>query len=190
MMDSEPYVREVVRRLLDAERRLERLESLESGGALAEYGCVAEQVAGGVNGGTFTAGAWQTRTLNTVIHPASWLTLEGDNQTFTLTTGVYVVRASAPAFWVGQHIAKLRRIVGGAGGADVLVGTAEYSSAAGSYTQSRSWVIGTVEVEAAYGSEGYRVQHQCYTTKADNGMGVRSQIATQNYTVVELWRLS
>lgn len=185
-MTSDAYTREVIRRLLDAERRLERLEAQESGGT--QYGCVAQQVTGDINGGTFTSGSWQTRTLNTVIHPASWLTLEADNQTFTLTTGIYVVQASAPAYMVNQHIAKLRRIAGGAGGADVLMGTAEY--AADAYTQSRSWVIGTVEVEAAYGSEGYRVQHQCNTTKTGNGMGVRSMIATQNYTVVELWRLS
>ena len=70
---------------------------------------VEDQQADGTSGGTFTSGARQTRTLNTVvlntITGASLLT----NQV-VLPPGTYEIEWSAPAYRVEDHTTYLRNV--------------------------------------------------------------------------------
>src|SRR6185503_4616539 len=64
-------------------------------------------------GGTFTSGAWRTRTLNTeAADTGSYGTL-ASNQ-ITLTAGTYIIRASAPAYRVNSHILRLQNVTAAA----------------------------------------------------------------------------
>lgn len=67
---------------------------------------VRDVKASGVNGGTFTAGTWQTRDLNDLRGDSSFITIN-EATTFTLDSGLYEISASAPARNVNQHQIRL-----------------------------------------------------------------------------------
>jgi len=65
------------------------------------------------HGGTFTAGAWQTRDLNTEISDADNIVSISSNQ-FTLIPGTYLIQFGAPAYGVSYHRARLYDITNSA----------------------------------------------------------------------------
>src|SRR5687768_2319629 len=72
---------------------------------------LVDEKAANTAGGTFTTGAWRTRTLNTEKLDEITSTL-ASNQ-FTLPAGTYNIVASAPAFFVSRHQTRLRNITDG-----------------------------------------------------------------------------
>ena len=122
--------------------------------------------ASGTAGGTFTAGAWQTRTLNTVEGDASIVSLSANQ--FTLAAGKYEIEASAPAGMVGGHILKLRNITDST---DVLAGTVEYTSQNAYYAVTQSKVEGVLNLTS---SKTLEIQHRCDVTRASDGFGAAS----------------
>jgi hypothetical protein len=141
-----------------------------------------DQKAQNTAGGTFTSGAWQTRTLNTEVSDAGGHGTLASNQ-ITLAAGTYLVRASAPGWFCTQHQARLQNITDTA---TLLVGTCEYS-ASSTGAQTRSEVHGQFTLASAKVIE---LQHQCQTTKATDGFGVPSNFTTEVYAVVELWKIA
>lgn len=144
---------------------------------------IQEQQAAGVNAGTFTSGAWQTRTLNTVntneIAGASLST----NQ-ITLPAGTYYVEIEAPAVQCGLHKAKLYNITDAA---DVLIGGA-CSTTTASQNQEGSRISGRFTIA---GSKIFEVQHQCSNTKTSNGFGDASGFSViEVYGDVKIWRVT
>lgn len=128
------------------------------------------------NGGTFTSGAWQTRTLNTeVTNDIDGASL-ASNQ-ITLPAGTYEVIASAPGFAVNGHQARLRDVTNSA---TLLLGTSEHSNAA-NYAQTRSFIDGEVTLNAETVVE---LQHYCVSTFSSTGMGVSADIGTEVYAEV------
>lgn len=69
---------------------------------------VQDQKPSGTSGGTFTAGSWQTRDLNTIVYDDIGITLS--NNQITLPIGKYLIEASAPAYCVNMHHIRLRNI--------------------------------------------------------------------------------
>ena len=135
----------------------------------------------GVAGGTFTAGAWQIRDLNTETDPAKICLLSGN--TFQLPQGRYFMRGRMPAYAVAQHQARLWNITLNAA---ALIGTSEYAGAAGN-SASHSWVRGIVEIKAV---TTFRLEHRCLATKTGDGLGVPMNVGTEVYSQLEIWGLA
>lgn len=143
---------------------------------------IQDQKTAGTDGGTFTSGAWQTRDLNTVatntISGASLST----NQ-ITLPAGDYYVTASAPAFNVNAHKAKLRSITGST---DIVIGSSEFCVSS-DQTGNSSVLSGlfTLSIETII-----ELQHRCSLTSSSNGFGENSGLGVvEVYSNIEIWKV-
>jgi len=136
------------------------------------------------DGGTFSAGAWQTRTLNTEDNDAGGLCSLSSNQ-ITLAAGTYRCLISCPAYRVDAHAARLYNVTGSA---LLLMGTAEYTWYNNMLVTTRSVISGQFTVAAGQALE---VQHYCTKTHATIGFGskVFSDATPNIYTVAEFWKL-
>lgn len=141
---------------------------------------ICEEQAANTNGGEFTAGAWQTRTLNTISSQVDVKASLNVNQ-ILLEAGVYLCRIVCPAYAVNRHKARLRNMTDDA---DLLLGTSEYSG--GTAAQTTSIITGRIDLPS---QKVIEVQHRCETTKTVDGFGVASNFSvTEVYTVAEFWR--
>jgi hypothetical protein len=149
---------------------------------------ISDVKASGTDGGTFTAGSYQTRTLNTLSDPTGIITSLSSNQ-FTLTPGEYYIEASAPAAsatsTINQHKAKLRNITDSS---DALIGTTEGNlSPAGTSITTRSFVVGTVTISF---SKTFELQHRCATTRATSGFGAAAGHGdSEVYSIVKITKV-
>ena len=135
--------------------------SVYVGNVTPEQVCrISDQKASGTNGGTFTSGSWQTRTLNTVEGDTSFVTLSANQ--ITLPPGKYNIFAKAPGYVIGFNKAKLYSITDSA---DVIMGTSEYSVAS---VTNASTLSGTLNLSA---TKTYELRHYCTTTGSSNGFG-------------------
>jgi hypothetical protein len=151
-------------------------------GIVGGYICLADQKAQNTAGGTFTSGAWRTRTLNTEVTDTGGDCSLASNQ-FTLTAGTYEVWALAPAHACDRHQARLQNVTDGS---TLITGTVGITSGAAS-VDSVSVVVGRFTVAA---SKALELQHQCQTSKATNGFGVESNFTAEVYSVVVLRRVA
>ncbi len=99
--------------------------------------CLSDVKAYNVAGGTGTAAAWNTRTLNTIAGNNILVTLSASNLTssqFSLLPGTYHIWARAPGHRSDLHVCALSNITSGG---YTLVGSAEWSdrnTGSGAYT--------------------------------------------------------
>lgn len=144
-----------------------------------------DQKATTVAGGTFTAGADQTRVLNTKVVDTGGYCSLSSNQ-FTLQPGTYEIEAIAPALAVGLNQAWLFNVTDSA---VVLVGTSVFSAnAANGFSESK--ILGRFTLAAA---KALSIQHRCATTVATSGFGQACSFATPNlevYTTVVLRKVA
>jgi hypothetical protein len=135
----------------------------------------------GTAGGTFTAGAWQTRDLNTLSGDTEFVSLSSNQ--FTLQAGKYEIESKSPAFRVNRHQVKLRDTTNSV---DALIGAGMLADAASS-DNSLSIIEGVLEITA---TTTYEIQHQCNTTYASAGLGVDSNFSVDSvYTQVKITKL-
>lgn len=122
---------------------------------------ISHEETSGTNGGTFTAGAWQTRPLNTIEGDTELATLSSNQ--FTLKRGIFDIAWGANALRVDLHRTRLRDITNSI-----------------SYQGRNSKSTSTQEVASS--SEGFarieifedttfELQHRCSTTLAGAGFG-------------------
>jgi hypothetical protein len=141
---------------------------------------VREEQVSGTNGGTFTNGAWRTRTLNTtLVNDISGASL-ASNQ-ITLPAGVYEARGRAPAREVGTHRLKFVNVTDTA---DLVLG-----GSGGATGTDNDWA----EVEGRFvlvGTKAVELQHICGTTKATNGFGQGTSLATEVFAEVWIRKLN
>lgn len=137
-----------------------------------------EEEPSGTNGGTFTAGAWQTRVLNGLSTYDQNISLV--NNEFTLGVGKYDILIAAPAYRVGNHQARLQNVTDGI--------TAAYGSTVFSNNS-----IGTVSASiigaaiAVLKPTTFQIQHYCTLTEASDGFGIAAGIGTAEiYTQVKI----
>lgn len=149
------------------------------------YVYVREEQTSGTAGGTFTAAAWQTRTLNTEVYDTAVIASLSANQV-TLPAGTYRFKASAPAFYVNAHKTRLQNITDAS---TVAVGTSENTSTgiSPSGVVTYSEVIGRFTIA---GSKAFSLQHYCSSTQATNGFGLAASIAStvEVYSQLEFWK--
>jgi len=144
---------------------------------------VEDQKSSGSAGGTFTSGAWQTRTLNTVVTNLISGASLSSNQV-TLPAGRYYFEAHAPAFQVNVHKTQLYNI---SDTVSIKIGTTEDSSAADAVT-TRSFVSGEFTLTA---SKTIELQHRCTNTVSSNGFGAAlSTSGVEVYAALKIWKLS
>ncbi len=144
------------------------------------YIYIRDEKTSGTAGGTFTAGSYVKRTLNTaVIDTGSNASVT--SSVVTLQAGTYRFHARAPAFDVNSHKAKLVNTTD----AITYLGTSEYASVVGT-SQSSSHVTGRFTIAAA---KDFELQHRCQTTRAPNGLGVDAGFGdTEVYSEIEFWK--
>lgn len=148
----------------------------------APYVCVQDQRASGTAAGTFTQGAWQTRTLNAVIaNDSNLATLDLSTSRITLPAGTYRCFVRCPAYFVAHHQARLRNI---SMNATALVGSAAKAQSA-SNSMTDSFIAGRFGISSAC---VFEVQHQCQTTSNTNGFGEAGSFGeVEVYTVAQFW---
>jgi len=150
---------------------------------------IEDQKSLNTDGGTFTSGAWQTRTLNTEVVDSSNIVTLSSNQ-FTLGAGTYLVEAVAPAVDCDEHQTRLQNITDGS---TVAMGTSEYCQLDGSGPQqnaSSSRIVSSFTIAA---SKAFEIQHRCTTTRATVGWGKAGNFtgAThEKYTIVKIQKLT
>ena len=130
--------------------------------------------------GTFTAGAWQTRDINTEVVDTDNIVTLSSNQ-FTLQAGTYQIKFGACAYKVNRHITRLRQI---SPAATIASGSSQYSWATDANLQwSRGFARLTISQATAY-----EIQHYCQTTQSDNGFGFQMTYSTSDYVQVEIYK--
>ena len=150
-------------------------------GAAEDYILIRDEKTSGSIGGTFTAGAWQTRDLNTIVADIGSHVSLASNQ-ITLAAGTYKVKVHAPAFKVVRHKTKLRNITDGS---DIVIGSSSYNS-------NTDLVSGDSTLEGRFTIDDSKVielQHRCSTTGSSTGFGVASNFGViEVYAVIEFWK--
>ena len=148
--------------------------------AFDAYAIIVDQKSATTDGGTFTAGDWRTRDLNTELSDPDGIVTISSNQ-FTLAAGSYLIRWACPAFSCERHQSRLQDITNTV--------TREYGlsaySASGGYAATHSFGSSRVVPGAA---TTYEIQHHCSFTKSGNGMGVHGGAGVEQYTLVEIFR--
>ena len=150
------------------------------------YICLKDQKTSATEGGTFTSGAWQTRTLNTIHADSHNLLLSLSNNQFTLPAGTYRVGIVAPAYGVDRHALRLQNITLGT---TTLSGACAYALPTGSGQAAEAYIKGRIQV---YTATTFEVQHRCQSTKASNGFGLAAgtsfTVDYEVFSVAEIWR--
>lgn len=139
------------------------------------------------DGGTFTAGSWITRIINTSVVPQSWASLSSNQ--VTLTQGTYLIEATCPAYNVDRAKAKLFNV---SNSSDEIIGVSTFSghSATNVEAQINCVVLGTLVV--ASGSKTFELQQQCQTTMSVYGFGIGSGISgtAEVYSILKITKLA
>ena len=149
---------------------------------------VVDSKPNGVDGGTFTAGSWQTRTLNTIItNTISGASLS--NNRITLPAGTYIVTAHAPGLDVNQHQAVLFGVSGDTG--NLIVGTTENTTDNSLSTSNpvctKSVIVQHLTLSTTTVLE---LRHKCSVTRTGYGLGsAASTGAGEIYSTVFIERV-
>ena len=152
-------------------------------GGSGYYILITDEKAAGTHGGMFTAGAWQTRDLNTVKTDTGSHASLSNNQ-ITLAAGTYEVEISCPACTVDSHKARLYNITDST---TALVGTTEFANS-GIYTyQARSFIRGMLITDEP---KVFEVQHRCSSTRKTDGFGKAANFdEVEVYTVAQFYKV-
>ena len=154
-----------------------------TGGLFSSYAIICDQKSSGTVSGTFTSGSYQTRDLNTEITDPDGIVSISSNE-FTLDAGSYLIEWSAPAQWVTAHKSRLYDVTGTA---EVQLGAPEYSHS--TYPTSNV-SLGSARVSPS-GSNAYRIEHRCQTTRSTNGFGNAASFGDNEiYTIVRIFKES
>lgn len=152
-------------------------------GSASDYILLQDWKSSGTAGGVFTAGAWQTRTLNTEVYDTGNHATLSSNQ-FTLDAGTYQILARAPAIKTEEHIAILYNVTDGMA---EVIGSSAYA-----YGGSSSGVDSVIQGRFTIAtSKTFEIRHRCsYNSGVGYGWGTPNTFTTNIYTSVELWKVA
>lgn len=146
---------------------------------------VAYEVASGTDGGTFTAGSWQTRPLNTTRRNQNGALLSLASNVMRLKAGTYRCRFWAIGNQVDQHKTRLRNTTAGT---TLVLGSSSYSSHS---VNDCSISCGEGYFTIADDVQDLELQHQGTYTTANTGMGRPASFGENEvYAVIEFWKES
>ncbi len=170
-----------------------------------------DQKPSGSHGGTFQAGAYRVRNLNTTVrNTIAGAALNGASGEFTLPAGSFWIEWSAPAFCVRRHKTRLFNVSDTLAPNDYLGSTehAQYSFGAKTFVtsvffgenpgfftdefaveqigQTRSFGAALVTISAA---KTFRIEHRCELTRNTDGFGLAASFGdAEKYTRVSIWK--
>lgn len=121
-----------------------------------------DQKTAGTNGGTFSAGAWRVRDLNTIVHDDIGITLASNE--FTLPAGRYPISVNCPFYTVYQNRCRVYNVTDAA---IELEGQNAYASI--TTVQGVAHLAGVIDISS---SKTFRIEHRCRSTRGTNGFGV------------------
>ena len=157
--------------------------TLPTSGKFASYAVICDQKSLGTDGGTFTAGAWRTRDLNTELIDADGIVSISSNQ-FTLQAGSYFIEALVPAYKTNRHMIQLYQTSGSA--TNIQEGTSMY--AVNSYQGFNvAHLFARVTIS---GATTYEIRHYAESTVSTYGLGIGTDLSTEIYTVVKIFKES
>lgn len=134
---------------------------------------IEDQKSSGSQGGTFTSGSMQTRTLNTKVYdPGSICTLASNK--FTLPAGTWYIEWIAIANQVGYHQSELYNVTDAV---SVKTGTNGYSNGGADYCTNQSQGATVVTIASP---KDFSIRHQSTGTRATDGFGYGSTFGTTN----------
>lgn len=132
-------------------------------GASLQVLTVNETQANGTQGGTFTQGAWRTRTLNTTVQNSITGASLASNQ-ITLPAGTYSLSGLATAKNVGGHNVRIYNITDAA---VVSIGN-NFNAPSTSGISLSANVLATFTIA---GTKAFELQHYCNNTITTEGYG-------------------
>lgn len=137
-----------------------------------------------VDGGTFTSGAWQDRTLHDTPQYNGISGASCSSNVITLPTGTYEIEAICPAYWVHSHQARLYNETDGA---VAVLGTSA-STSTNTTPVTNSFVKGVFTIAA---EKTFKIQHQCENTKGTDGFGISNDFGLNEiYTVAKFTKIA
>ena len=141
----------------------------------------------GTHGGTFTAGAWRTRVLNSVSGDTEFVTLLSNQ--FTLQPGKYEIEAEAPAYQTTQHKVKLRNISDSIDALDSsgnpVIGKSMHAQSGGG--SNNSTLQATIIITSP---KIFEIQHIALASQNTNGFGNADTFSVvEVFTVVKITKV-
>lgn len=147
------------------------------------YALIHDEKPSNTAGGTYTAGAFRTRDLNTIIEDSGGIISLSANQ-ITLEDGEYRILAKVPGTSLNRLTSRLQNITDAV---TELDGTTERIQAA-VFSMVSSYITGTFTV--AGGPKTFEIQMIGALSQALVGMGFNTGFnSTEIYTIVELWQI-
>lgn len=143
---------------------------------------IEERQTQNTHGGTFTAGAWRTRALNTEVVDTASIASLSSNQV-TIPAGTYRVRAIAKAMRVGGNQIALYNATDST---FPIIGSTGHS-AVSTDGNNESFLEGQITIDA---SKTFSLLHWCNTTVSSFGFGFAANITTECYARLIFERLS
>ncbi len=132
------------------------------------------------DGGTFTQGAWQKRTVTEETDTGSNVSVS--SSVIVLGAGTYECFILCPAVSVGTHQARLRNTTGGS---TILLGSSSVNPSAGAQGNN-SFIAGRFTIAA---SQNVEIQHRCQVTQTTTGLGQANSFGeAEIYTIAEFWK--
>ncbi len=133
----------------------------------------------GTNGGTFTSGTWQKRTLNTIEGNINFVSIS--NSQILIQPGSYTIIVKAPACNVRNHQCRLQNITDNI--SIMGINSFSYNDV---MTNSDIYTVINIEEEKTF-----EIQHICSDTVVNIGFGKATGFASDElYTVVSIQKTS
>ena len=136
----------------------------------------SDQKATNTAGGTFTSGAWQTRTLQTtVINNIASCSLAAN--VISLPAGSYRIQASAPAFSVEAHQIRFANTTD-----SIFYYGSNSRSPTANPDSDMNFSLLTTYVTIT-GTKSFELQHRCVSTRATDGFGTLTNFGVGTFCV-------
>jgi hypothetical protein len=144
----------------------------------------SDQKAANTSGGTFTAGAWRTRDINTTVGTNGISGASIASNQITLPAGTYLIQGSAPAYDVNQHMTRFYNITDST---VAINGGSAYTDATDTMV-TQSPFSGVVVIA---GTKVFEVQHYAGTTAATFGFGIAANNGSvETYTQITVLKVA
>lgn len=148
-----------------------------AGGGSGSAAVLRHTEAQNTSGGSYTNGAWRTRTLNDEIDPDGIVTLSTNE--FTLAAGSYAIMAQCTAYNVGDIRIRIYDVTNSSAAGLGMTGTTEPRNT--SHTAAAAVTIA--------GSTAYRIEMLADNTN-NFGIGIATNMDTEVYTIVTIVKVA
>jgi hypothetical protein len=138
------------------------------------YAYIRDEKTVGTNGGTFSSGAWRTRTLNTITSNITGLSLSSNQ--VTVPAGTYFVEALCPSYGVDNNASRLQNITLGTTVCTSIVCNTPGADSNISIICRQLITVNTITV--------FELQHRCQSSESADGFGRATGFQTEVYAAI------